>query len=83
MYVTNGKNSIVRLLAGFLVWGSVMLSQYLSPNWLFLAGFVGIMLMFSSVTGICPMGTLLKKMGVKEMIVCEKDNSVKIAKEGN
>jgi len=71
MFVVNGKNSIIRLFAGFFVLSSVILSQVHHPNWLYFTGFVGFMLMFSSLTGFCPMEIILKSLGVKEKAICE------------
>lgn len=71
MFVVNDKNSIIRLIAGFFVFSSVILSQIHHPYWLFFTGFVGFMLMFSSLTGICPMELILKAIGVKEKTICE------------
>lgn len=72
MCVINGKNSIVQLIAGFFILSSVMLSQLHHPNWLLFTGFIGFMLMLSSLTGFCPMAIFLKSLGVKEKVVCEK-----------
>lgn len=51
--------SIVRLLAGTLVLASVILTVLFNPWWLLLAAFMGINLMQSAVTGICPAEFLL------------------------
>ena|SRR5690625_2595679 len=74
MFVVNGKNSIIRFIAGFFVLSSVILSQVFHPYWLFFTGFVGFMLMFSSLTGFCPMEIILKSLGVKEKVVCDIEN---------
>lgn len=74
MFVVNGKNSIIRLMAGFFVLTSVILSQVHHPYWLYFTGFVGFMLMFSSLTGFCPMEIMLKSLGVKEKAVCDLKN---------
>lgn len=71
MFVVNGKHSLVRLIAGFFVLGSVIMSQLHHPYWLFFTGLVGFMLMFSSLTGFCPLELILKAMGVKEKAVCD------------
>ncbi len=71
MFIVKGKNSLIRLIAGFFVLGSVILSQIHHPYWLFFTGFVGFMLMFSSLTGFCPMEIILRAIGVKEKAVCD------------
>jgi hypothetical protein len=54
----------IRLLAGSLVLVSLVLSWLVSPWALLLAGFVGLNLMQSSVTGFCPAETILRRVGV-------------------
>ncbi|MBO8169288.1 MAG: DUF2892 domain-containing protein [Thermoanaerobacteraceae bacterium] len=66
MYVVNGKNSLVRLIAGIFVLLSVLLGYVHSPYWHIFTGFVGFMLVISSLTGFCPMELILKAVGVKE-----------------
>jgi len=52
----------VRLLAGFLVILGVVLSQHVNPNFAWLAGLVGAVLMFSGLTDTCGMKMFLAKM---------------------
>lgn len=56
---------IVLLVAGFMVLASAILSVYHAPQWIYLTGFVGVNLMFSALTGFCPMVKILEKLGVK------------------
>jgi len=57
---------IVMAFAGFVVLVSLGLSHYLAnPNWLWLTAFVGINMFQASLTGFCPLATILKKMGAK------------------
>ncbi|KKQ95459.1 MAG: hypothetical protein UT66_C0001G0045 [candidate division CPR2 bacterium GW2011_GWC1_39_9] len=57
----------IKLIAGSLVIiGAVMAMGGGNPNWLWLPIFVGVMLAQSSLTKICPMDFILKKLGVKE-----------------
>ena len=72
MYVVNGKGSWIRLIAGFFVLGSVLLSYLASPYWLILTGLVGLMLMISSLTGFCPMEIILKALGVEQRSISLK-----------
>ncbi len=54
---------IVMLVAGFMVLASAILSVYHAPEWIYLTGFVGANLMFSAITGFCPMVKILEKLG--------------------
>jgi hypothetical protein len=56
---------IVMAFAGTVVLISVLLSVYVSPNWLWLTGFVGANLLQASFTGFCPLAMMLKRVGVK------------------
>lgn len=56
---------IVLLVAGFMVVASALLTVYIAPAWIYLAAFVGANLMFSSITGFCPMVKILEKFGLK------------------
>ena len=66
MHVENGKGSLVRLIAGFFVLGSVLLGKFVSEYFFIFTGFVGFMLMVSALTGFCPMEYILKAVGVQE-----------------
>jgi rhodanese-related sulfurtransferase len=52
----------VRLGAGLLVLTGVVLTLSVSPQWIFLCGFVGLGLTFAGLTDICAMGVILQKM---------------------
>lgn len=67
MYVSTGRGSIVQLIAGFLVLTATVFALEFSTVWLLLAGFVGFMLMLSSVTGFCPLALFLGSCGVPRM----------------
>ena len=54
---------IVMAFAGTVILVSVLLGVYHNINWLWLTGFVGLNLLQSSITGFCPLATILKKMG--------------------
>ncbi len=58
------QERIVRAVAGTLVLISVLLAVYVNVNWLFLAGFVGVNLIQSSITKWCLMNDILTKLGV-------------------
>jgi len=59
-------NRYLRMIAGFFIVLSVVLSQFHSVNWLYFTAFVGLNLFQSAFTDWCPMITILRKLGVKE-----------------
>jgi rhodanese-related sulfurtransferase len=52
----------VQIVAGSLVFLGTVLGVLVSPNFLFLSGFVGAGLVFAGVTNTCAMGLLLAKL---------------------
>jgi hypothetical protein len=56
--------SAIRIVAGTMVLLSLALSRLFSDYWLFLTAFVGVNLIQSALTGFCPAGNILKKLGV-------------------
>ncbi|MFT7053805.1 MAG: hypothetical protein ACJAU1_001362 [Psychromonas sp.] len=61
MTVENG----VRVIAGSMILLSVLLTQFFHPGFIWLTVFVGLNLLQSAFTGICPAAFLLKKCGCK------------------
>ncbi|MBP1150170.1 MULTISPECIES: YgaP family membrane protein [Methylocaldum] len=62
---------LVRIFAGFFVLLSLALGAEASPifvnkNWLWFTAFVGANLFQSGFTKICPLETILKRLGFKE-----------------
>ena len=60
----------VQLVSGSFVVVSLALGAPVSPvfhsqSWLWFTGFVGVMMVQSAITGFCPMGIVLKALGVK------------------
>jgi len=55
----------VMLFAGFMVLLSLALGFYVSPYWYLLTVFVGVNLMQASMTGVCPVAKVFKKLGCK------------------
>jgi hypothetical protein len=55
----------IRRLAGILVLGSLALGYWVHPGWLLFTAFVGLNLLQSSFTGICPIEPVVRKL-VKE-----------------
>ncbi len=61
----------VRLFAGALVVLSLALGApgspvFLNLHWLWFTGLVGFMMAQSAITGFCPMGAVLRALGVQE-----------------
>ena len=63
-------NRIVHLVAGSMVMISIALAHYVHPNWIGLAAFVGFNLAQSGITNLCPLASILKKIGVREGNCC-------------
>ena len=74
MYIANTKTwyleRLIRLLAGVLVAGSVVLGFTVSPAWFYFSGFVGVMLTIFALTGFCPMSIILYAFGARERCKC-------------
>jgi hypothetical protein len=51
--------------AGIAIIVSLALAQLLSLYWLLLTAFVGLNLLQASITGFCPLASLLKRIGVR------------------
>jgi hypothetical protein len=58
--------SMLRLIAGVFVAGSVLLGMYVHPYFLWFTLFVGANLTQSAFTNWCPMMSILRYVGVKE-----------------
>jgi hypothetical protein len=56
----------LRLLAGIVVLISLALAHWVSPNWLWLAAFLGLNLIQSAFTNWCPAMTILRMMKLPE-----------------
>ncbi len=56
----------IHVLAGIFITASLALAHYHNPKWLFFTAFVGLNLFQFGFTGFCPMGIILKKLGVSE-----------------
>jgi hypothetical protein len=62
----------LRALAGFMVLLSVALAHWVSIYWLWLTAFVGLNLLQSAFTNWCPAMMILRKVGFKDAVACEK-----------
>jgi hypothetical protein len=56
----------VMLFAGFMVLLSVLLTTYVSPYFIWFTVFIGLNLIQSSFTGICPAAAALRAAGLKK-----------------
>ena len=68
-------NRIVRIVAGAFVLVSLALGVaaspfYVSSHWLWFTAFVGANLFQSGFTRFCPMDSILKRLGVREVEAC-------------
>ena len=61
MTIENG----IRILAGTMMLLALGLGTYVHHYWYFLGVFVGLNLIQSAFTGICPAAAVLKKLGCK------------------
>ena len=59
-------NDALRLLAGFMVLLSAALTAYVDRNFIWLTVFVGANLLQFGFTNVCPLGTILRKLGVPD-----------------
>ena len=56
-------DNAVRVFAGFMVLLSLVLTYWVSPHFVWLTVFIGVNLIQSAFTGICPAASILKKLG--------------------
>jgi len=59
-------NTYFRVIVGIMVLLSVVLSVYVSPNWMWFTVFIGVNLIQSAFTKWCLLETILLKLGVKK-----------------
>ncbi|MCK4738800.1 MAG: DUF2892 domain-containing protein [Deltaproteobacteria bacterium] len=62
---------LLRIIAGFFIIVTLVLSRFHSEYWLIFTGFVGLNLLQSGFSNWCPMMTFLKWGGVKS---CSEKN---------
>ncbi len=58
-------NRAVMALAGFIVLLSVVLTQFVSPHFVWLTVFVGANLFQYAFTGFCPAAMIFSRLGLK------------------
>ena len=56
----------VTAFAGVMTLVSVLLTQFVHPNFVWFTVFIGFNLIQTAFTGFCPPAILFKKMGLKE-----------------
>ncbi|MGL6383613.1 YgaP family membrane protein [Aeromonas caviae] len=61
MTVDNG----VRVVAGGMLLLSLLLTTWVHPGFVWLSVFVGVNLIQSAFTGVCPAAAVLRRMGLK------------------
>lgn len=59
-------NGWIHVFAGTFIIISLVLGIWVSPYWLLFTAFVGLNLFQYGLTKFCPMGMVLKKLGVPE-----------------
>ena len=59
-------NTYFRVIVGFMVLLSVVLTVYVNPNWMWFTVFIGVNLIQSAFTKWCLLETILIKLGVKK-----------------
>ncbi len=60
----------LRLIAGTFVLLSLALGHWVHPYWYLFTAFVGLNLLQSAFTNWCPMMTVLRKLGVRDVVNC-------------
>ncbi len=59
-------NDWIHSIAGFFIMASLALGVWVHPYWLLFTAFVGANLFQFGFSKFCPMGIILKKLGVAE-----------------
>lgn len=57
---------MILLVVGVVVLVSVLLAVYVNINWLWLTGLMGAHLIQASITGLCPVVAILKRLGLPQ-----------------
>jgi hypothetical protein len=63
---------MLRIIAGALIMGSLLLAHFHNINWLWFTGFIGLNLFQSGFTNWCPMMAILEKLGVPKFPAVSK-----------
>ena len=54
----------IMAFAGVMIIVSILLTQFVHPNWFWLTVFIGANLFQSAFTGFCPAGMIMRKLGI-------------------
>jgi len=65
----------IRILAGTMVLISISLAHWVNEWWLLLAAFVGVNLIQSVFTGICPAENIFRALGIGGNCCCSSKSS--------
>jgi len=57
--------NLIRIFAGAFILASLALAVFVNLNFLWFTAFVGANLFQSGFTGICPLASILKRLGVR------------------
>ncbi len=55
--------SLIRVFAGVFVLASLALGRFVNPHFFWFTAFVGANLLQSGFTGVCPLASMLKRLG--------------------
>lgn len=61
-------NDWIHTIAGTFILISLALGHWVNPNWYWFTAFVGANLFQFGLTKVCPLGIILKKLGVPESL---------------
>ncbi len=67
------RESALFLFAGSMILISVLLTQYVHPNWMWFTVFIGANMMQNAFTGFCIPTIVMSKLGMKSK--CDKADS--------
>ena len=65
-------NDYIHTIAGIFILVSLALGIWVHPYWFFFTAFVGANLFQYGISKVCPMGFILKKLGVQETVSCNR-----------
>ena len=55
--------SLIRIFAGAFILASLALAVFVNPHFLWFTAFVGANLLQSGFTGVCPLASMLRRLG--------------------
>ncbi len=60
------QSDLFRLIVGFMILASAVLSAVWTPWWLLLTAFIGLNMFQSAITHVCPMDAMIRRTGLPE-----------------